>query len=38
MNKNDFKYLKQEFASNVYDLVIQKGFYPSEYVNDFGQF
>ena len=26
LNKNDFKYLSQEFDSNISDLVMQKGF------------
>ena len=38
MNKNDFKYLSQEFDNNVLDLVKQKGFYPYEYMNDFEKF
>ena len=32
--KDDFKYLSQEFDSNVLDLVRQKGFYPYEYIGD----
>ena len=35
LNKDDFKYLSQEFDNNVLDLVKQKGFYPYEYMNDF---
>ena len=31
LNENDFKYLSQEFGSNVLDLVKQKGLYPNEY-------
>ena len=38
LNKNDFKYLSQEFDNNVLDLVKQKGFYPNEYMNDFEKF
>ena len=38
MNKNDFKYLSQEFDNNVLDLAKQKGFYPYEYMNDFEKF
>ena len=38
MNKDDFKYLRQEFDSNVLDLVKQKGFYLYEYMSDFGKF
>ena len=35
-NKDDFKYLNQEFDNNVLvDLVKQKGFYPYEYMTDF---
>ena len=30
LNKDDFKYLSQEFDNNVLDLVKQKGFYPYE--------
>ena len=36
--KDDFKYLSQEFDSNVLDLVKQKGFYPYEYLSDFENF
>ena len=35
LNKDDFKYLAQEFDNNVLDLVKQKGFYPYEYMSDF---
>ena len=28
LNKDDFKYLSEEFDNNVLDLVKQKGFYP----------
>ena len=35
LNENDFKYLSQEFGSNVLDLVKQKGLYPNEYMSDF---
>ena len=38
LNKDDFKYLSQEFDSNVLDLVKKKGFYPSEYMTDFEKF
>ena len=34
LNKNDFKYLCQEFDNNVLDLVKQKGFYPCKYMNE----
>ena len=36
LSKDDFKYFSQEFDKNVLDLVKQKGFYPCDYVNDFG--
>ena len=36
--KDNFNYLSQEFDNNVLDLVNQKGFYPSEYMSDFGKF
>ena len=35
LNKDDFKYLSQEFDKNKLDLVKQKGFYPYEYMTDF---
>ena len=38
LSKDDFKYLSQEFDNNVLDLVKQKGFYPSEHMNDFEKF
>ena len=38
LNKDDFKYLSQEFDNNVLDLVKQKGFYPYEYMSDFDKF
>ena len=34
LNKDDFKYLSQEFDNKVLDLVKQKGFYPFEYLTD----
>ena len=37
LSKDDFKYFSQEFDKNVLDLVKQKGFYPCDYVSDFGQ-
>ena len=37
-DKDDFKYLSQEFDNNVLDLVKQKGFYPYEYISDFEKF
>ena len=38
LSKNNFKYLIQEFDSNVVDLVKQKLFYPYQYMNDFENF
>ena len=38
LNKDDFKYLNQEFDNNVLDVVKQKGFYPYEYMSDFEKF
>ena len=38
MNKDDFKYLSQEFDSKVLDLVKQKGFCPYECMNNFEKF
>ena len=38
LGKDDFKYLSQEFDSDVLDLVKQKGFYPYEYMSDFEKF
>ena len=35
LNKDDFKYLSQEFDTSVMDLVKQKGFCPYEYMSDF---
>ena len=37
-NKDDNKYLSQEFDNNVLDLVKQKGFYSYEYMTDFEKF
>ena len=36
--KHDFKDLSQEFDNNVLDLVMEKGFYPYENMNDFEKF
>ena len=33
LNKDDFKYLNQDFNSNVLDLVKQKGFYSYKYMS-----
>ena len=38
LNKDDFKYLSQEFDNNVLDLVKQRGFYPYEYIINFEKF
>ena len=38
MSDNDFKYLSQEFSSDLLELVKQKGVYPYEYMNSFGKF
>ena len=35
LSKGDFKYLSQEFDTNVLDLVKQNAFYPYEYMSDF---
>ena len=35
LDKDDFKYLSQEFDSEVLDLVKQKGFYPYEDISSF---
>ena len=38
LNKDDFKYLNQDFDRNVLDLVKQKEFYAFECMSDFEQF
>ena len=38
LNKDDFKYLSQEFDKNELDLVKQRGFYPYEYMSQFENF
>ena len=38
LGKDDFKYLSQEFDSNVLDLLKQKRFYPYEYKSSFETF
>ena len=38
LSKVNFKYLSQQCDYNVSDLVKQKGFYPYEYMSDFGKF
>ena len=35
LNKDDFKYLSQEFDNNKLDLVKQKEHYPYEYMTEF---
>ena len=38
LNKDDFKYLSQDFDNNLLDLVKQKGFFPHEYMSNFVKF
>ena len=38
LNKDDFKYLSQEYDNNVLDLVKQNGFYRYEYMSNFEKF
>ena len=38
LNKDDFKYLTQEFEIKLLDLVMPKGFYPYEYMSEFEKF
>ena len=38
LNKDNRKYLNQEFHNNVFDLVKRKEFYPYEYMTDFEKF
>ena len=38
LNKDDFKYLSQEFDNTVLDRVKKKGFYPVENMTDFEKF
>ena len=38
LDKYNLKYLSQGFDNNVLYLVKQKGFYPYEYMSDFGKF
>ena len=38
LNKDEFKYLSQEFYNNMLDLIKQKAFYPYEYMSDFKKF
>ena len=32
LNKDNFRYLSQKFDNNVLDVVMEKGFYPYEYI------
>ena len=38
LDKDDFKYLIQEFDNNLLDIVKQKGLYPYEYLKDSEKF
>ena len=38
LDKDDFKYLSQEFDNDVLDVVKQNGFYPYEYMSSFEKF
>ena len=38
LSDNDFKYLAQEFSSDLLELAKQKGVYPYKYVNSFKNF
>ena len=38
LSKDDFKYLSQEFAKSVLDLIKQKRFYLYEYMSNFDKF
>ena len=38
LDKDDFKYLSQEFKNNALDQVKRKGFYHYEYMSDFEKF
>ena len=38
LDKDDFKYLSQEFKNNALDQVKRKGFYRYEYMSDFEKF
>ena len=37
MSNNDFKYLSQEFSSDLLELVKQKGVYPYEHIDSFDE-
>ena len=38
LDKDDFKHLSQDFDSDLFDLVKQKGFYPYECMSSFEKF
>ena len=38
LDKDDFKYISQEFDNNVLDLIKQKEFYPYAFMSDFEKF
>ena len=38
LSDNDFKYLSEEFNGGLLELVKQKGVYPYEYMDSFGNF
>ena len=38
LSENDFKFLSQEFISNLLELIKQKGAYPHEYIDSFKKF
>ena len=38
LDKDDFKYISQEFDNNVLDLIKQKEFYPYACMSDFEKF
>ena len=38
LSDNDFKYLSEEFSSDLLKLVKQKGVYPYEYTDSFEKF
>ena len=38
LSKDNFKHFSQEFNNNVLDLLKQKGFYPSEFMNNCEKF
>ena len=38
LGKDNFKYLSQEYYSNIFDLIMQKGFYPHECMSSVEKF